>query len=146
MPALQKPNCKFLARKPQVSRRRHLMTARARPGRPGRPEVQNQQQSQVAVPRDGKLSSFGLNRGTAGDLLAVYLVSTTEQVARDDQALNFAGAFVDREDTGVAVHALDVAFARIAHAAVNLDGLVGDAIGRLGGEKFRARRKSSLAD
>src|ERR1700739_4054566 len=69
----------------------------------------------------------------------------TQQVSSDYQALNLAGAFVDREDAGVAMHARDIAFARIAHAAMNLHGLIGDAIGRLGGEKFRSRNKSSRA-
>src|ERR1700739_2218601 len=68
-----------------------------------------------------------------------------QQVSSDDQALNFAGAFVDREDARVAVHALDVTFTRIAHAAMNLHSLIGDAIGRLGGKEFRARRKGCRA-
>src|SRR5690242_13658831 len=49
-----------------------------------------------------------------------------QKVAGDDDALDFAGAFVDGDDAGVAVHALDVGFARVAGAAVNLHGFVND--------------------
>ena len=51
-----------------------------------------------------------------------------QQIAGDDHALDFAGAFVNRDYAGVAIHALDVRFARIPQAAVNLHGFVRDAI------------------
>src|SRR6266850_6957262 len=46
---------------------------------------------------------------------------------RDDQTLDFAGAFVDFGDAGIAVVALDGILAAVAVAAVNLNGLVRDA-------------------
>src|SRR5580700_4545281 len=54
----------------------------------------------------------------------------------NDQALDFAGAFVDFGDAGVAVVALDGIFAAVAVAAVDLDGFVGDAGGHFAGEEF----------
>ena len=54
----------------------------------------------------------------------------------DDEALDFAGAFVDFGDAGVAVVALDGIFAGVAVAAVDLDGFVGDAGGHFAGEEF----------
>src|SRR5579864_3110127 len=90
----------------------------------------------------GALSAGGtLMRLSGAGFFITTRLPCAQQVSSDDEALNFAGAFVNRENAGVAIHALDVAFARIAHAAMNLHGLVGDAIGHLGGEKFRARRK-----
>src|SRR5205807_3673253 len=78
-------------------------------------------------------------------LLTATSATCGQQVPSNDHALNFAGAFVDREHARVAIHALDVALARVTHAAVNLHGLIGHAIGHLGGEKFRARSKSTEA-
>src|SRR5688572_25698111 len=47
-------------------------------------------------------------------------------VAGDHQALDLAGAFVDLGDLRVAEVTLDRHFLRIAHAGVDLHGLVGD--------------------
>src|SRR5713101_796831 len=55
---------------------------------------------------------------------------------RNDEALDFAGAFVDFGDAGVAVVAFDGIFAAVAVAAVDLDGFVRDARGHFAGEKF----------
>src|SRR6266849_5764772 len=55
---------------------------------------------------------------------------------RDNQALDFAGAFVDFGDAGVAVVALDGILAAVAIAAVNLDGFVRDARGHFAGKEF----------
>src|SRR5882724_5499021 len=63
-----------------------------------------------------------------------------EQIPRDDHALDFAGAFVNRDDAGVAVHAFDIGFARIAEAAVNLHGFVRDAVGHFACVEFCLRR------
>src|SRR5690348_14249476 len=68
-----------------------------------------------------------------------------QQLARDDGALHFASALVNRNHAGVAIIALDVAFARIAEAAVDLHGFVRDAIHHLAGVKFRARRERARA-
>src|SRR6266852_5997174 len=64
-----------------------------------------------------------------------------KQVARDDLALDLAGAFVDRDDAGVAVHALDVGLARIADAAVNLHRFIDYAIHHFAGVEFGLRRR-----
>src|SRR5216684_8817316 len=77
------------------------------------------------------------------DPIANLAASTlgAEQVARDDHALNLAGAFVDRDDAGVAVHALDVGLARIADAAVNLHRFIDYAIHHFAGVEFGLRRR-----
>src|SRR5665213_2745061 len=62
-----------------------------------------------------------------------------QQIARDDHALNFAGAFVNGDDASVAIHAFDVRFARIALAAVNLNCFVSHAIYHFSGIQFCAR-------
>src|SRR5208337_2862044 len=64
--------------------------------------------------------------------------SLPEQVAGDDGALDFAGTFVDGDDAGVAVHALDFGFAGVALAAVDLHGFVDDAIDHFAGVEFGA--------
>src|ERR1700739_1272294 len=51
-----------------------------------------------------------------------------KEVAGDDGALYFAGAFVDGDDAGVAVHAFDIGLAGIAETAVDLHGFVDNAI------------------
>src|ERR1700735_3266316 len=67
------------------------------------------------------------------------LGSVPQKVAGYYQALHFAGAFVNCQDAGVAVVALDVGFTRVAAAAVDLDGVVGYAIGHFAGVEFGAR-------
>lgn len=61
-----------------------------------------------------------------------------QQVASDDGALDFAGAFVDGDDAGIAVHAFHVGFAGIALAAVDLDGFVDNAVDHFAGVEFGA--------
>ena len=56
-----------------------------------------------------------------------------KEVAGDDSALNFAGAFVDGDDAGVTVHAFDVGLAGIAETAVDLHGFVDNAINHFAG-------------
>jgi len=58
------------------------------------------------------------------------------QGARDDKALDFAGALVDLGDFGVAHEALHVVLFHVAVAAVNLDGFGGDPHRSTGGIKF----------
>src|SRR6267378_1458011 len=55
---------------------------------------------------------------------------------RDDQTLDFTGAFIDLGDARVAVVALDGILAAVAVAAVNLNGFVRDARGHLAGKQF----------
>ena len=64
----------------------------------------------------------------------------TEEIAGDDGALDFAGAFVDGDDAGVAVHALDFRFAGVAQAAVDLHGFVDDTIDHFAGVEFGGGR------
>src|SRR5258708_15449030 len=54
----------------------------------------------------------------------------------DNQALDFAGAFVDFGDAGVTVIALDGIFAAVTIAAMNLDGFVCYARGHFAGEEL----------
>ena len=61
-----------------------------------------------------------------------------QKIAGDDGALDFAGALVDGDNAGVAVHALDVGLARVAEGAVDLDGFADDAIDHFAGVEFRA--------
>src|SRR5688572_32561543 len=55
-------------------------------------------------------------------------------------ALDLARALADLHQLGVAVEALDVHLAHVAHPAVDLDGAVGAPRGGLGGEQLRHRR------
>ena len=54
-------------------------------------------------------------------------VARLEQAAGDDLGLDFGGALEDREDAGVAEHAADRVFEGEAVAAVDLQGVVGQA-------------------
>src|SRR5215217_7982224 len=58
---------------------------------------------------------------------------------RNDDALNLARPFVDGGDAGVAVHALDRVVARVAIAAMNLDGVGADAVSGFRGVELRYR-------
>src|SRR5260370_31530947 len=60
----------------------------------------------------------------------------TQNPGGDNEALDFAGAFVNFGDAGVAVVALYGIFAAVAVATVDLDGFVGDARGHFAGEEF----------
>src|SRR5947209_15280962 len=62
------------------------------------------------------------------------------QVARDDEALDLARAFVDLRDARVAIMALDRIVLDIAVAAVDLDRLRAHPFGHLGGVELRLRR------
>ena len=57
--------------------------------------------------------------------------SVAQHVGGDDDALNFAGAFVDFGDARVAVVPLDAVLDGVAVAAEDLDRLVGDTRWRL---------------
>src|SRR5216683_1544869 len=70
---------------------------------------------------------------------AQHAAPLREQIARDDHALNLAGAFVDRDDARVAVHALDIGLARVAHAAMYLHRFIDYAIHHLAGIQLRFR-------
>ena len=63
-----------------------------------------------------------------------------ERLLGDHDLLDLAGAFVDAEQAGVAVEALDGDAAHVAGAAVNLHGAVGDPADGLAGEVLRAGR------
>src|SRR5215469_4043783 len=60
----------------------------------------------------------------------------TQRPGRDDQALDFAGTFVNLRDAGVAVGAFNRVFAAVAVAAMDLHGFVRDTGGHFAGEKF----------
>src|SRR5712692_11470932 len=79
------------------------------------------------------------------DPIANLAASTlsAEQIARDDHALDLAGAFVDRDDARVAVHALDIGLARIAHAAVYLHRFIDYAIHHFAGVQLRFRGRGA---
>ena len=64
----------------------------------------------------------------------------TQKVAGDYGALDFAGAFVNGDYAGVAVHALDFGFAGVALGAVDLHGFVGNAIDHFAGVEFGGGR------
>src|SRR5687768_1164145 len=62
-----------------------------------------------------------------------------QHVARDDQLLDLAGAFVEAEKAHVAVEALDDGLLHVARAAVDLHAAVGDAPDHLGCVQLAAR-------
>src|SRR5690242_15417009 len=66
-----------------------------------------------------------------------------EQRARDDEALDFARAFVDLHDARVAVIALDRILLHVAVAAVDLDRLVRDPGRGLGRVQLGHRRRAA---
>ena len=74
-------------------------------------------------------------RGGAGEArgspASMASTVTFQQLARDDQALNFAGAFADGAELDVAIELLDRIIFDEAVAAVDLDGFVGDARRRI---------------
>ena len=57
-----------------------------------------------------------------------------QQLAGDDELLDFGGAFVDAQGADVAIETLDDRAAYQAGAAVNLNGAVDDSAGCFGGE------------
>src|SRR6202011_6351292 len=63
-------------------------------------------------------------------------VGTLQQFSGDDHALDFAGAFVNGQDAGVAVHALHRGLTGIADTAVDLHGFGGYPIGHFARIKF----------
>src|SRR5262245_54914063 len=78
--------------------------------------------------------------GLAGFVGLVAMTSVLlEQRAGDHDALDLARAFVDRGDARVTVVALDGELLGKSVAAVDLDGLVRDPVGGLGGEELRHR-------
>src|SRR5881397_1611850 len=65
----------------------------------------------------------GMTKRRQGE--ALHLGSRPLQnLARDDHALDLARALADLHELGVAVHPLDRDVATVAHATVDLDGLV----------------------
>src|SRR5216683_7759251 len=69
----------------------------------------------------------------------------SEQCVGDDHALDLAGPLVDLGDARVAEVTLHVELLRVAHPAVDLDGLVGHAVGRLRGEQLGHARFARVA-
>jgi hypothetical protein len=68
-----------------------------------------------ALPAAGGHAAAGLLELVAGD-----------EFAADDHALDFAGAFADQEQGGVAVEAFDLVFLGVAVAAVDAEGVFDD--------------------
>ena len=68
-------------------------------------------------------------------------LSLAQQVAGDDDALDFAGAFADLGEAHVAVVAFDRHLGGVAHAAVDLDGLVAGALGDFAGKQLAHCRR-----
>src|SRR5215471_9359041 len=68
-----------------------------------------------------------------------------ENLARDDQPVDLAGALVDLGDAGVAEVALDRILLGVAVAAVNLESLGRDPLSHLGGEELGDRRLQPVA-
>ena len=63
-----------------------------------------------------------------------------DQLARDDELQDLAGALVDAQEARIAEQLLDGVFLDVAVAAVDLQHAVGDAAERLGGEVLAAGR------
>src|SRR3990172_11478353 len=61
----------------------------------------------------------------------------SQLAARDHHPLNFAGAFIDLRDLGVAEVALDRKLAAVTDSSMDLDGGVGAEHRRLRGEELR---------
>src|SRR5262249_49882798 len=65
-----------------------------------------------------------------------FLTSRTQRPRRNDEALDFAGAFVNFGDASVAIGAFNRILAAVAIAAMDLNGLVRNARCHFTGEKF----------
>src|SRR5256885_3632294 len=68
--------------------------------------------------------------------MRIAVRNSFEEPGGNDEALDFASAFVDFGDAGVAVVAFDGIFATVAVATVNLNGFVRDAGGHFAGEEL----------
>src|ERR1700694_1164133 len=79
-----------------------------------------------------------MSTGWGEVLLGVARVLPGE-ISRDQQALYFAGAFVDLRDARVAVMTLDGIVVQVAIAAADLDRLGAHRFGELGGVELRLR-------
>src|SRR3984893_16884237 len=62
------------------------------------------------------------------------------QPAADDQALDFAGTFIQPQQANVAIDAFHGHALHVSVAAVDLNGEIGDLAGHLGAEELRSRR------
>src|SRR5207245_9252796 len=67
------------------------------------------------------------------------VLGVRKQPLRNDQSLYLARALVNPVDTGIAVGALDPELSHVTHAAVDLNGRVGDPPESLRGEELRLR-------
>ena len=65
-----------------------------------------------------------------------------QELRSDDQSLNFGSAFINTQSARVAVQAFDHGAAYQTRAAVNLHGVIDDAAGGFGREKFCLARFS----
>src|ERR1700682_3593205 len=65
-----------------------------------------------------------------------YSLSSSNQTAADDEALDVVGALVDLGAAHAAIDALDAEVLDVAHAAQRLDRVGAYALGRLGGEQL----------
>src|ERR1700694_1484327 len=74
-----------------------------------------------------------------GEVLFGVARVLTGDISRDQQALYFAGAFVDLRDARVAVMTLDGIVVQVTVAAVDLDRLGAHPFGELGGVELRLR-------
>src|ERR1700679_1901547 len=93
----------------------------------------------VAAPESPRKSG---RRGFRAAASAGFLVSflAAQQIACDHELLDLAGAFIDAENSDVAVEAFDAVIRDIACPAEDLHRAVGDAPYRFGGEIFGAGR------
>src|SRR5215813_5264956 len=70
----------------------------------------------------------------------------TQQRPRNHHSLDFRGALINFCDARIPEMPLDVQLFRVAHAAVDLDRLVGDAVGRLARIELRHARFARVPD
>src|SRR5262249_11709933 len=109
-------------------------------------------ESTVLVGTQSRNLSFSANRREIPRLqpakstrapLEMTKMLSLQQIPRGDHALHLAGACVNRDVGGVAVHALDVGFTRVAEAAVNLHRFVRDSIRHFAGVQLCLRRSAA---
>src|SRR5438105_6386891 len=79
-----------------------------------------------------------------GHVTPPVVPGSPQQCIRNDQPLDLAGPLVDLRDSRVAEMALDVQLLRVAHPAVDLDRLVGDAVRRFRSEQLRHARLARI--
>ena len=90
----------------------------------------------------GRGTAFSVFLPNLGGLI-VQAARVADHVARDERLLNLARAFIDAEQSHVAIEALDSILFHVAGAAEDLHRAIGDAAHHFAGEQLCSRTRAS---